>query len=186
MGRGLLERLHGILSLPARISRLWQIKKLRDVPPEHHVVRVCRPKHVDKGQITPQAFDPVENEGYLSVHWLEYLSEDDDLPAGFQLLRQFLVQSRFGDLKLQKTGKLAAIPVQSLATISDPSLAVTFRCKHVPREKPSLPSGINNRISDPGFDPHSGVYSLPWKGAELLAVQQYLVSKIIHEEQSKI
>ncbi|WP_406867750.1 hypothetical protein [Paraburkholderia fungorum] len=165
---------------------MWQIKLLRDVPVDHHVVRVCRPKHVDKGQITPQAFEPVQDEGYLSVHWLEYLSEEDGLPEGFQLLRQFLVQSRFGDLKLQKSGKLAAIPVQSLTTISEPSLAVAFRCKHVPREAPSLASGVDRQISDHGFDPHSGVYSLPWKGAELLAVQQYLISKIIHEEPSKV
>lgn len=182
MGRESLRGFRFVVSLRERILRWWQLRRLPSIPSQHHVIRICRPKHIQNGQITPQAFEPVKDEGYLSVHWLEYLNDDKDLPTGLDNLRNFLTTSRFGDLKPQKTGKLAALLAGGFDA---PPGAVRFKCKHVPREKPALLDGCGHQTTDHGFDPHAGAYTLPWKGAELLAVQQYLLSKVVYHEPAK-
>jgi hypothetical protein len=149
------------------------------------VVRICKPKHVQKGEVTPQAFEPVKNEQYLSVHWLEYFQDDSPFHESFDRLRDFLVSSPFKDLKPQKDGRLLALSVGGLSDFRKGNKLVRFKCKHVPRVKPWLKIGHNHSADTPGFDPHSGVYAMPWSGAELLAVQQYLLSKVIYQESGK-
>ncbi len=177
-----MRELRLIVCVRERIYRWWQLARLRSIPSEHHVVRICKPKYVQNGEIIPQAFEPVKNEGYLSVHWLEYIDDAQTLPSAFDKLRDFLVSSRFNDIKPQKSGRLAALCSGDLETRHE---RVRFVCKHVPREEPDLPNGKGHQFADPGYDPHAGVYTLPWSGAEQLAVQQYLLSKVVYHEAGK-
>lgn len=183
MGGEPLRGVRFVVSLRERILRCWQLRRFPSIPPSHHIVRICKPKYVQNGEITPQAFEPIKDEDYLSVHWLEYLNGDKDLAAGFDNLRAFLTVSRFNDLKPQKTGRLAALLAGGFA--APPAVGVRFKCKHVAREQPCLSDGRGHQNTESGFDPHAGVYTLPWKGAELLAVQQYLLSKVIYHEPAK-
>lgn len=62
-------------------------------------------------------------------------------------------------------------------------------CLHEPRTKPPavpLPCGIGSEPNDPRFDPHSGIYTFPTRGAESLAVQQFLLSRVVHVEPGKV
>lgn len=177
-----MRALRLVVSVRERIHRCWELIRLKTIPSGNHVVRICKPKYVQNGEITPQAFEPVEDEGYLSVHWLEYMDGPQPLPTAFDRLRDFLMQSRFQDLKPQKSGRLAALRAGELGSSPE---QVRFVCKHVARERPEIRDGRGRGFDEPGYDPHSGVYSLPWKGAELLAVQQYLLSKVVYHEAGK-
>lgn len=181
-----MGRFRFIFSLQKRLSRVWELVRLPSIPRHQHIVRVCKPKYVEDGEIIPQAFEPKVGEFYLSVHWLEYFQKGVSFQEGFDRLRDFLASSALGDLKPQKKGKLAALRVGCLGDSREEGIRVNFKCKHAPRVgRPWLKAGEGHLCTEPGFDPHSGIYTFPWKGAEQLAVQQFLLSKVIYEEVAK-
>lgn len=138
--------------------------------------------------MTPQAFEPRPNEKYLSVHWLEYFRPFDNFPAAFERLRAFLNQSRFQEVRPQQEGRMVALRVGSLRLHVRGLRLLGFSCRHCPRDGAAnaYATGHGKQISDTLFDPHSGVYTMPWKGPELMAVQQYLLSRVVHTEVGKI
>lgn len=148
-------------------------------------MRLCRPRDVQQGAVTPQAFAPRPGEAYVSFHWLEYVQPMSTFPNAFDALRAFLVQSRFGDLAPQQNGRLVALRVGSLRFHVGRRRLTGLFCRHFPRVPEAHRLGIGKGISDPLFDPHSGVYAVPWSGAELMAVQQFLLSKVVHAEVGK-
>lgn len=174
-----------IVSLRRSFLRGWQLITLPRIDSSNHIVRIAKPKHVDGGELTPQAFEPVKDEGYLSVHWLEYFGAQDR-DTGLAALRQFLLVSPFNDFKPQQKGRLAVIQVTALRPFGRIPRRITFHCRHVPRTARYLRSGHGRPYIAPGFDPHAGVFAMPLSGARLLAVQQYLLSRVSHVAPGKI
>lgn len=44
------------------------------IPDQHHIARLCNPKHIDAGHIQATAFMLRMSEESLSVNWLEFLN----------------------------------------------------------------------------------------------------------------
>jgi len=89
------------------------------------------------------------------------------------------------EFKPTAKGKLAVLRVGELVDFTKDGKTTGFVCKHMPREKNGPKFGEQYDFRTAGFDPHSGIFTLPLEGAELLAVQQYLISKIIYSEPGK-
>lgn len=182
-----MEVVSGPYTFGAHVRRWRELISLPGVPRGHRVVRYCRKKYVQDGQIIPQAFDPRKGEAYLSVYWVEYLTNKKQ-PAHVLLdLRTFIdTHSRFDEMKLERKGALAILDAASLRGYWKGWVLVMLRCKHAPRCRPYLRfSGEASAPVTSGFDPHSAIYSMPWRGAERLAVQQYLLSRVVYSEPGK-
>lgn len=162
--------------------------ELQLIPEGHHLVRLCKGRHVQDGVILPTAFSARPDETYLSTQWLEYLGGERSIAAGFKLLREFYLISPWGDLKLTGNMRFAAVKVDSLRTeegveCESGKLPCKFVCQHAPRDKTTfLPLQENPDIRASGFDPHAAIYTLPPHSAEQLAVQQFLLSKVCASE----
>jgi hypothetical protein len=127
-------------------------------------------------------FSPNPGEIYLSVHWLEYFHPLDSFPTALARLRDFLLSNPAPQVRPQKSGKLAVLQVGSIHRWGRNH----FRCRHVPMCTPAFRTGVGQSPKDPKFDPHSAIFAFPWKGPEALAVQQYLLSKVLYSEQGKL
>jgi hypothetical protein len=148
---------------------------------------VVRKKDIQGNSLLPQAFSPRPGESYVSVHWLEYLQPVSTMASSFEALRLFMTSSSHPELKLQKSGRLAAVRVADLQGYRVESRRWSgLFCRHVPRVWNAYRSGQGRLMTDMRFDPHSGLYTVPWQGPESLAVQQFLLSKVVHIEPSKV
>lgn len=185
MGRRELGRILAFFRLRARFPRLWELVALEPIPHTQHIVRVCRKKHVHAGEVTPQAFEPREGESYVSFHWLEYIGPMRTFPEAFETLRAFLFQSPFQDIKPQAEGRLIALRAGALRVHIARLRFAGFFSRHCPRVAGAYALGHGRAISDPLFDPHAGLYTVPRESAELLAIQQLLLSKVVHTEVGK-
>jgi hypothetical protein len=183
-----LEVVPGTYTFGARLRRWRELIILPRIPRGHRVARYCRKKFVQDGQITPQAFEPRPGESYLSVHWLEYLTNKQQHAHALLDLRTFLTtKTSFTEMKLEPKGALAVLDAASVRGYRRGWELVLLACRHAPRCKPFRRyTGVACNLDEPGFDPHSAIYSMPWRGAERLAVQQYLLSKVVHSEPGKI
>ena len=170
-----------VLSSP-RISRIRELFSANKIPGSDHLARICFKKPIQSGEITPQAFAPRRNETYLSAHWLEYFQPMDTIALSLDRLRDFLSQSAHGELTLKKSDLLAVLKVEELRSPKEGARFTRLFCRHLPRGESCASRGGLLDYSDPNFDSHSGIYTIPWKGAELLAIQQFLLSKVLHSE----
>lgn len=76
-----------------------------DLPARNHVVRYVRPGLVlDDGTVDGKTFQLRPKESGLSVHWLEYWSDDDRT-------NQLAEVRRVSRLKRRPNGKLEQLPV---------------------------------------------------------------------------
>ncbi len=183
-----MEDLPGTYAFGARLRRWRELISLPRIPRGHRVARYCRKKFVHEGEITPQAFEPRKGETYLSVHWLEYLTNKNQHAHALLDLRTFLAtNTRFTEMKLEAKGMLAVLDATSVRGYRRGWDLVLLACRHAPRCMPFRRyRGAACAANEPGFDPHSAIYSMPWRGAERLAVQQYLLSKVVYSEAGKI
>lgn len=150
------------------------------------MVRVVRKRDTQDDQILPQAFQPRPTDTYISVHWLEYFGPLRGFDDAMQALRDFLGRSAHGELKLDSKGRLVALRVNDIcAKISDRRWTRLW-VRHVPRASQVYRTGLGHEVSGKRFDPHSGIYSVPRRHAEELAVQQFLLGKIVHDAPAKL
>ncbi|WP_295401147.1 hypothetical protein [uncultured Thiocystis sp.] len=81
------------------------------VPDTHHIARLCGGATIDEeGAVTGAAFRLRANEGYLSVNWLEHLSQIDR-PSEIAELRRILTGK---GMKLGAMARLAVLQVGPL------------------------------------------------------------------------
>ena len=173
-------------AIPQHVEQFIRLFGQRKLPLGDHVVRVVRPKDVQDGQLVTTAFQPRPGEHYLSVSWLDYLKRGASFPDGLSLLRANMVANADRELKLQKSGRLAVLPVTAITGSRVKGWRWgRLQCRYQPRVKNVLPHG-EGQTGSKLCDPHSAIFTVPWKGAELLSVQQYLLSKVVHQEASKL
>ena len=107
----MVQFLDSILDRIYKYSVAWGLEQ---IPANDHVIRICKPKHVQSGEILPGAFSPLPDEKSLSVHWLEYFGRPADLAAGFEILREYLA-AHPSYLQPQASGCIAALRVGGFA-----------------------------------------------------------------------
>lgn len=113
------------------------------IPYQHHIARLCNPKHIDDGFIQATAFMLRASEESLSVNWLEFLNCLNRMNEIAELRN---IYSR----KFAKVGTSAKIAILSVGEV----------CKKVLRESSdqrNLKVFHDPEINDPS---HSGIYNL--------------------------
>lgn len=121
------------------------------IPDEHHIARLCNPKHIDGGLIQATAFMLRANEESLSVNWLEFLNRLDRMSEIAELRNIY-------SGKFTKVGTSAKITILSVGEVREKAL----------RESPdqrNLKVLHDPEINDPS---HSGIYNLKYDD-ELIA-----------------
>jgi len=111
------------------------------IPDPHHVVRLCKPKHIDEGVIQAGAFMLKMGEENLSVDWLEYLNCSTR-------------ENEINEVRHIYSEKFNRVPAHALIAVLNVGKL---------REKVHKESGRNlNVLHNPEVnDPaHSGVYDL--------------------------
>ena len=79
------------------------------LPDQDHVTRYCSPMRVENGLPLAVAFEPREQDQFLSVNWLEYWGELD-LDASLDQVRKELQR----DLQVKNEGRLAVLNVSEV------------------------------------------------------------------------
>lgn len=163
------------------------------LPDAAGVARLCGQSALgSNGEVTESCFIPRPGERYLSVHWLEYLGAgplQDQLIA----LRTYLAASPVqGERRPTRNGKIAVLRAGALHEESLDAVMVAIECRHVPRIAHATvqvtPEGVIVRpaAGANASDPHSGIYTLPQEAAHELAVQQFLVSRVVYAEVGRV
>jgi hypothetical protein len=118
-----------------------------------HLARYCKPGDVtsEGGPKVSAFYLRLPNgvvEDYLSCSWLEFLG-DGTPDEQVRRLRDFLMQSRFDELEMKATGRLARFNVGTVRQRAFDEHQVVIRAEHEPR---------GGKVDQ---DPHSGLYGLP-------------------------
>ena len=115
------------------------------IPDLHHISRLCKPKHVQEGQIQATAFMLKSDEEYLSVNWLECL-DYSSRTIEINEIRRVL------SIKL-KIGARAKIAVLNVGEVCEKVLTETqdrrkIEVLHAPEDDDLSHSGIYNLRHD--------------------------------------
>jgi len=178
------------------------------LPQGSHGVRLCSFSALDEnGDLTVACFTPHPAtderpaELYLSLHWLEYLGLGS-FPECLARLRAYLLASPYPKERKPTTkGKVAVMCCEDVVSQAALELQIGIDFAHEPR-LPNVATSIE--VSEQGqitrfgiapqqaaelgqtLDPHCGLYTLPEEAAHQLAVQQFLVSTVIHTELGRL
>jgi len=173
------------------------------LPAESHTVRICSATRLgDNGEVLSTCFAPHVGsdlrtaDGYLSVHWLEYLGRGT-FPECLARLREYLLNSPVaGEYKPSRKGKLAVLHCETVSQSTLQNLNVPIDFAHMPRldnvassisvtEDGKVVIGVApEQAANNGqaLDPHSGLFTIPEEAAHQLAVQQQLARLVVHSE----
>ena len=109
------------------------------LPDADHVSRYCKPSAVaSDGLPKVAAFLPRDDEGHLSVNWLEYL-DCPDLGTAVESVRSTFQAKGYG---LRPTGRFAVLEVGAVKTAAAEGLGRRLRIHHLPLEDDRSHAGI--------------------------------------------
>jgi len=113
------------------------------VPDQHHIARLCNPKHIDNGFIQATAFMLRVSEESLSVNWLEFLN-------CLSRKREIAELRNIYSKKFTKVGGRAQIAVLNVGEIREKVLTES-------PDRRNLKVLHDPEVNDPS---HSGIYNL--------------------------
>ncbi|MCY4001786.1 MAG: hypothetical protein OXF84_13395 [Bacteroidetes bacterium] len=96
----------------------------KDLDDSHHISRYCKPSSIENGRLLASAFELRENEGALSVNWIEHY-EKNTISEGIDCIRQVFINRGFG---LSHNGRFASLSVSDVKKViaqhgtSDPQI----------------------------------------------------------------
>lgn len=129
------------------------------IPDQHHIARLCNPKHISEEQIQATAFMLRKNEKSLSVNWMEFLNCSS---RGSEIIELQNIYSR----KL-KAAASAIIGVLNVWEVREKVLTESL-------DRRNLEILHNPQLNDTS---HSGIFNL--KDDDILIAE--LILKIVRE-----
>ena len=116
------------------------------IPDDHHITRLCLPKHVEDEQIQATAFHLRPIDDYLSVNWLEFLKCSSREREIDEIRKTYMAK-----LDVRPRAKIAVLNVGTVRykVLTESEDYRNLQVLHNPL--------IDTEINDPS---HSGIYNL--------------------------